>query len=141
MENRKRVTSLGGIFVKCNDPESLRNWYRDRLGFNTDQYGTSFEWRNSESPETKSYSVWSTFGKDTTYFQPSTKEFMINLRVDNLEWLLQQLKAEGVEQLGEMQTYEYGKFAHIIDPEGTKIELWEPLDEAYEAIAGGHITK
>jgi len=123
----KRAIGLGGIFFKCADPVALREWYKIHLGFNTDDYGTTFEWRNSD-PEQKGYNVWSPFKKDTTYFQPSEKEFMINLRVDDLEWLLEQLKNEGIPQIGEMQAYEYGKFAYIMDPEGTKIELWEPND-------------
>src|ERR1700733_9262369 len=123
----KRVTNLGGIFFKCNDPAAIREWYAAHLGLSADQYGTMFEWRHADEPSKKGSTVWSTFAKDTKYFEPSGKEFMINFRVENLEWLLGELKKEGIEQLGEMQVYDYGKFAHIMDPEGNKIELWEPI--------------
>ncbi len=140
MSEPKRVTALGGIFLKCNDPAATRSWYSKHLGFNTDQYGTTFEWRHTEMPEKKGFSVWSTFPKDTEYFAPE-KEFMMNLRVENLEWLLTELKKEGVEQIGEMQVYEYGKFAHIMDPEGNKIELWEANDDEFGKMAAKAITK
>jgi predicted enzyme related to lactoylglutathione lyase len=124
----KRVTSLGGIFIKCQDPKKIREWYHDHLGLNTDGYET-FEWRHADEPNKKGYTLWSTFKENTDYFEPSEKEFMINFRVENLEELLKILKEEGIEQIGEMQIYDYGKFAHIMDPEGTKIELWEANDE------------
>jgi predicted enzyme related to lactoylglutathione lyase len=130
----KRVTAIGGIFIKCDDPTAQRAWYNRHLGFQTDDYGTSFEWRKADAPEQKGYSVWSTFARDTDYFAPSEKEFMLNFRVEDLENLLVTLREEGVTIVGEMQVYEYGKFAHIIDPEGTKIELWESNDEEYEKI-------
>jgi predicted enzyme related to lactoylglutathione lyase len=137
----KRVTGLGGIFIKYEDPEKIKQWYKQHLGIQTDSYGTSFEWRKTDKPEEKGYSVWSTFKKDTTYFQPSVKDFMINLRVENLEALLPILKEEGVTVLDEIETFEYGKFAHILDPEGSKIELWEANDTEYEKILDEGITK
>lgn len=137
----KRVTALGGIFVKCDNPEATRAWYNRHLGFNTDDYGTSFEWRHADEPEKKGYSVWSTFSKDNKYFEPSVKEFMINLRVENLVWLLGELKNEGIVQIGEMQEYEYGKFAHIMDPDGNKIELWEAIDTEYGKMVTEQVTK
>ncbi len=137
----ERVTGFGGIFFKCDDPAATRAWYAQHLGFNTDQYGTSFEWRHTHEPDKKGYSVWSTFGRDTKHFDPSGKDFMINLRVADLEWLLAELKKEGVEQIGELQVYEYGKFAHILDPEGNKIELWEANDEEYGKMVGDVTTK
>lgn len=130
----KRVTALGGVFIKCDDPAAQRAWYNRHLGLQTDDYGTSFEWRKADAPEEKGYTVWSTFKRDTDYFAPSEKEFMLNFRVEDLENLLVALREEGVTIIGEMQVYEYGKFAHIIDPEGTKIELWESNDEQYEEI-------
>lgn len=90
--DQKRVTALGGIFLKCDNPAAIREWYATHLGFKTDQYGTTFGWRYAHEPGKKGYSVWSTFSKDTSYFEPSAKEFMINLRVENLEWLLDELK-------------------------------------------------
>jgi predicted enzyme related to lactoylglutathione lyase len=130
----KRVTGVGGIFFKTENPEKMRHWYAQHLGLNTDKHGTSFEWRHSDAPERKGYTAWSLFSEKTTYFAPSQKEFMVNYRVENLEWLLTQLKAEGVTIVGEMMVESYGKFAHILDPEGNKIELWEAHDEEYETI-------
>ncbi len=137
----KRVTSIGGIFFKCNDPKAQREWYANHLGLKVDDYGTSFEWRKSDKPEEKGFSVWSTFKNDTDYFQPSQKDFMVNFRVDDLEALLEVLKKEGVQQVGEMQVFEYGKVAHIMDPEGNKIELWEPNDGQYGDMVGSVVTK
>ena len=124
----KRVTGIGGIFFKCNDPDEMKNWYKTHLGLNTDQWGTSFEWFEGANPSKKGYTQWSPMTDKTTYFEPSTNEFMINYRVENLVWLVEQLKKEGVKVVDEIQTYEYGKFVHILDPEGRKIELWEPVD-------------
>lgn len=132
----KRVTGIGGIFFKCKDTKRVNEWYRKHLGFNTEDYGTTFEWRQANDPSKKGFTVWGTFKEDTTYFAPSQKEFMINLRVDDLEGLLKILKQEGIEQIGETLVYSYGKFAHIMDPEGNKIELWEPHDKEYEDIVG-----
>jgi predicted enzyme related to lactoylglutathione lyase len=122
----KKVTGIGGIFFKTKNPQQIKEWYGKHLGFNIDPYGTMFETRNIDNPEKKTYTVWSPFKEDTNYFEPSTKEFMINYQVENLEALLKVLQSEGIEPIGEMQVYEYGKFAHIMDPEGNKIELWEP---------------
>jgi predicted enzyme related to lactoylglutathione lyase len=137
----KRVTSIGGIFFKCQDPKAQREWYANHLGFKTDDYGTTFEWRKSDQPEEKGYSVWSTFKNDTDYFEPSKKEFMINFRVENLEVLLEELKKEGVQIAGEIQHFDYGKFAHVMDPEGNKIELWESFDKEFGAMVGDVVTK
>jgi len=112
----------------------MKEWYAKNLGLNTDQYGTTFEWRQSDKPEKRGFSQWSPFSKDTAYFQPSDKDFMINYRVENLEALVAQLKKDGVTITDDIEVYEYGKFIHIMDPEGNKIELWEPNDEEYDKI-------
>jgi predicted enzyme related to lactoylglutathione lyase len=130
----KRVTGIGGIFFKCEDPKSMKDWYANHLGFNIDSYGTSFEWRQADDVDKKGFSAWSPFDADTRYFEPSQKEFMINYRVENLEWLLEELKKEGVQVLDEIEAVEYGKFAHILDPEGNKIQLWEAFDEEYDKM-------
>lgn len=130
----KRVTALGGIFFKAENPEKMRTWYAQHLGLNTDKHGTTFEWRHTDAPERKGFTVWSPFSAKTDYFKPSEKEFMINYCVENLEWLLGELKKEGVEIVGEMVVESYGKFAHILDPEGNKIELWESIDTVFETI-------
>lgn len=130
----KRVTGIGGIFFKCNDPDKIKEWYSRHLGIACDAYGTSFEWRHSEQPDAKGYTAWSPFKQDTKYMEPSQKEFMINYRVNNLEALVEALRNEGVTICDEIATYEYGKFVHILDMENNKIELWEPIDTAYEKI-------
>lgn len=133
----KRVTGIGGIFFKTTDPNSTKEWYNRHLGFNTDQWGTNFEWRQSDNPDKKGFSQWSPFKSDTDYFAPSQKEFMINFRVENLDWLVGELKKEGVTICDEIAEYEYGKFVHIMDNDGNKIELWEPNDEVYESFVEG----
>lgn len=125
---KKRVTGLGGIFFKSKDPSALKRWYTDRLGIEHDRYGSVFTWRSSDPPHGEGLTVWSPFTDDTTYFRPSGREFMINYRVEDLEWLLTELRKEGVTVVGEVEVYEYGKFGWILDPEGNKIELWEPVD-------------
>ncbi|MDQ3141817.1 MAG: VOC family protein [Bacteroidota bacterium] len=130
----KRVTSLGGVFFKCKNPDEIKSWYSTHLGIEMDAYGTSFEWTHSEDSAKKGFTAWSPFKDSTDYFLPSEKEFMINFRVENMEWLLEELKKEGIQIIGEVQVFEYGKFAHIMDPEGNKIELWEANDEVYDKM-------
>ena len=125
----KRVTSLGGIFFKCKDMPTLKAWYNEHLGLDAGDYGANFEWRQADDPAKKGSTVWNPFKESTSYFDPSPKEFMINYRVENLEWLVEQLKKEGVTILDDIQRFDYGKFVHLLDPEGNKIELWEPADE------------
>jgi predicted enzyme related to lactoylglutathione lyase len=132
----KKVTGLGGIFFKCNDPQKMRNWYAKNLGLNNGDHGTCFEWRQADDKAKKGFTVWSLFPCDTQYFEPSKKDFMINYRVVNIEKLVDQLKKDGVTLIDEIRPYEYGKFVHILDPEGNSIELWEPNDEKYDKIAG-----
>lgn len=129
--SKKKVTGVGGIFFKCQDPEKMREWYANNLGFDTNEYGAMFEFRENDNPEKKAYLQWSPFSEKTKYFEPSEKQFMINYRVENIEELVEELKATGVTVVDTIETYEYGKFVHIMDPEGNKIELWEPVDEAF----------
>ena len=139
----KRVTGIGGIFFKCKDPKKIREWYNTHLGLNTNQYGTVFEWRHSDDSSKKGFSQWSPFKETSKYFEPSIKEFMINYRVENLEALAQELRKEGVTITDTIQTFDYGKFMHIMDIEGNKIELWEPNDIEYEKLGAqeGKTTK
>jgi len=130
----KRVTGIGGIFFKCKDPKKLREWYQRHLGLNTNQYGTVFEWYQGADSTKKGFSQWSPFKEKTKYFEPSTKEFMINYRVENLAALIEELKKEGVTITDTLQKVDYGKFVHIMDTEGNKIELWEPNDIVYEKL-------
>jgi len=131
----KKVTGIGGVFFKVKDPAALKEWYDKHLGFETDQWGQMFKFRKDDAPEKVGYLQWSPFKEDTDYFQPSGKQWMINYRVENLEGLVEQLKEEGVTIVDEIETYEYGKFVHIMDLEGNKIELWEPVDEGFGATA------
>lgn len=126
-----KVTGIGGIFFRSEDPKGLREWYGTHLGLAVNEYGSPFEFRNANRPDEINYLQWSTFPEDTAYFQPSKKEFMINYRVQNIEGLVEALQAKGVTIVDEIEEYEYGKFVHILDPEGNKIELWEPRDEAF----------
>ncbi len=140
----KRVTSIGGIFFKCKDPKKMREWYQTHLGLNTNEYGTVFEWRHATDSTKKGFSQWSPFKESTKYFEPSTKEFMINYRVENLEALVAELRKEGITITDTLEAYEYGKFIHIMDIEGNKIELWEPNDVEYEKLGvqmGSKTTK
>lgn len=124
----KKVTGIGGIFFKAKDTKVINDWYKKNLGLQTGTYGVSFEWKEKETDKVAT-TQWAPFKVDTSYFEPSEKEFMINYRVENLDLLLEELKKENVKILDEIQTYDYGKFLHILDPEGNKIELWEPLDQ------------
>jgi predicted enzyme related to lactoylglutathione lyase len=133
-EKLTRVTGIGGIFFKCKDPKAVREWYQVHLGLNTNQYGSVFEWYQGADSTKKGFSQWSPFKETTKYFAPSTKEFMINYRVANLEALLIELKKEGVTITDTMQSFDYGKFVHIMDIEGNKIELWEPNDVVFEKM-------
>ncbi|OJJ18099.1 glyoxalase [marine bacterium AO1-C] len=127
MDNKTpKVVGVGGIFFRSKDPKATKEWYSKNLGLNTDQHGTMFSSRDFNNPEEVTYLQWSPFDANTDYFDPSNKEFMINYRVQNIEGLVAQLKENGVNVVDEIVEYEYGKFVHIMDDEGNKIELWEP---------------
>jgi len=136
-EKKGRVTSIGGIFFKCKEPAKLREWYKSHLGLNTGKYGTVFQWYHGDDSTQRGYTQWSPFGEKTKYFEPSTKEFMINYRVENMTALVANLKSEGITVTDSIESYySYGKFVHIMDLEGNKIELWEPNDKEYGKIDG-----
>lgn len=139
-----KVTGIGGIFFKCKDPKKVREWYQTHLGLNTNQYGAVFEWYQGADSTRKGFTQWSPFKETTKYFEPSTRDFMINYRVENMEALVRELKKNGVTVTDTIQTVEYGKFVHILDVEGNKIELWEPNDIEYERLGkqmGSKTTK
>lgn len=136
-DEKPRVTGVGGVFFKSENPDGMKDWYKENLGLDTDQWGTNFEWYQGGDPSKKGFTQWSPFKGDTTHFEPSKKEFMINYRVVHIEKLLDQLKQNGVTILNEIETFEYGKFVHILDNEGNKIELWEPNDLEYEKLVIG----
>ena len=140
----KKVTGIGGIFFKCKDPGKMREWYKTNLGLNTNRYGAVFEWHQGADSTKKGFTQWSPFNEKTTYFEPSTKDFMINYRVENIEALVAELKANGVTVVDTIETVDYGKFVHILDMEGNKLELWEPNDIEYEKMGkqlGSKTTK
>ena len=139
-DNTPKVTGLGGIFFKSKNPKDINAWYGKYLGLAIDDYGSPFEFRNANNPEEINYLRWSPFDEGTDYFEPSDKSFMINYRVQNIDGLVQNLKENGVEVVDEIAEYEYGKFVHIMDPEGNKIELWEPVDSFFTQM-GGETTK
>jgi predicted enzyme related to lactoylglutathione lyase len=120
----RKATGIGGIFFKCKDPKLLKEWYQKHLGLNTNQYGAVFEWYQGADSTKKGFTTWGPFKETTKYFEPSTKEFMINYRVENLEKLVEQLRNNGVTITDKIETVDYGKFVHILDLEGNKIELW-----------------
>ncbi|MEX1192622.1 MAG: VOC family protein [Brumimicrobium sp.] len=134
---KKRVTGIGGVFFKCEDPNKMKDWYKNHLGLKTDAYGTNFEWRKSDNPNEKGFTQWSPFAGDSDFFSPSEKDFMMNFRVEDLEELIKVLKKEGVTVLDEIEAFDYGKFVHILDAEGNKIQLWEPNDIEYDKVVEG----
>jgi predicted enzyme related to lactoylglutathione lyase len=122
-----KVTGIGGVFFKCQDLEHTKDWYRDLLGIPLqDAYGAAFPFREDDRPEIRGYSVFGPFGSRTRYFEPSDRGFMINLRVDDLDGVLIKLRSAGARIVGNIETHDYGRFAWVIDPEGVKLELWEP---------------
>jgi predicted enzyme related to lactoylglutathione lyase len=127
---KKRVTGLGGFFFKTSQPDHLKQWYKERLGIPTDNYGWSFWWKDAEGND--GMTQWSPMKDDTDYFEPSESSFMMNFRVENLDELLAALKEEGVTVMEKTEEFDYGKFGWILDPDGNKIELWEPKDEAFK---------
>ena len=123
----KRVTGIGGIFFKSEDPSKLKDWYQEHLDIQPDEDGyIQFDWRAIDNPEETGFTAFSPFKKDTQYFEPSKKPFMFNFLVDNLHRLLEVLRSEGVAVDDKVEDGEYGKFGWIMDPEGNRIELWEP---------------
>jgi predicted enzyme related to lactoylglutathione lyase len=135
-----RVTGIGGIFFHSEDPGKIMEWYGQNLGLAIDEFGSPFEFRNANRPDEINYLRWGPMDKDSGYFAPSGKEFMINYRVQNIEGLVHQLRKNGVTILDEITPYAYGKFVHILDPEGNKLELWEPIDSILTQM-GGATTK
>jgi catechol 2,3-dioxygenase-like lactoylglutathione lyase family enzyme len=128
-KNPAKVTGIGGIFFKCKDPNKINEWYKTNLGFDVQPWGANFEWREDADPAKKGSTAWSTFPETSKYFDPSAKDFMVNYRVDNIEALVEQLKNAGVTIVDKVEDSDFGKFVHIMDPEGNKIQLWEPKDE------------
>jgi predicted enzyme related to lactoylglutathione lyase len=122
-----KVTGIGGIFFQSDNPAETRAWYAKNLGLEFNDWGgCGFDSRNLDNPEKVDSLQWTLFKKDSDYFQPSKTPFMINYRVQHLEALLERLRANGVAIIGDVTSYDFGKFAHVLDADGNKIELWEP---------------
>lgn len=123
----KRVTGVGGIFIKAKDPEAMIAWYRKHLGLDIQDWGGAvFRWHTPEEPNEHGATVWTIFPASSSYFEPSAAPFMVNYRVENLEELLAVLREEGCEVDEKTESSEFGKFGWVMDPEGNKVELWEP---------------
>lgn len=132
--DKPRVHAIGGVFFRSADPQATRDWYARHLGLSVDAYGTNFAWRQARTPENKGYTQWSAFKNDTDYFGAKEQQFMINYRVDNLEALVTSLVEAGVDVVDGIQQEPYGKFVHIVDADGRRVELWEPNDDEYEKM-------
>jgi predicted enzyme related to lactoylglutathione lyase len=123
----KRITGIGGIFFKAKDAPALRAWYKRHLGIDVQEWGgTAFTWTDSDGTPTGGTTVWSIAPEASKQFAPSTAPFMVNYRVEDLHAVVAALKAEGCNVLDKIDESEYGKFAWVIDPEGNKVELWQP---------------
>jgi predicted enzyme related to lactoylglutathione lyase len=122
-----RVTGIGGIFLKSSDPARLREWYRRHLGINFEEWGgCAFGWKSPDNPDGTGTTVWSVFDAASNYFEPSIAPFMVNYRVAELHPLLAALRAEGCNVIDKVDESEFGRFGWVVDPDGNKIELWEP---------------
>jgi len=123
----KRVVGIGGVFIKSKNPEALKSWYRTHLGMDIQEWGgVTFHWITPENPDQDGATVWSVFDESSTYFDPSEASFMINYRVENLHAVLKALRAEGCEVDEKTEESEFGKFGWVMDPDGNRVELWEP---------------
>lgn len=125
----KKVTGIGGIFFKCKDPQVTKAWYKKHLGLEVDEYGCTFWQEKSVKLDKNASQQWSPFESDSTYFEPGKQDFMINYRVADLKVLLEELQQNGVEIVGKIEEYDYGKFGWVMDCDGRKVELWEPKNE------------
>jgi len=140
LDTLPRVTGIGGIFFKGNHPDSLNKWYSEQLGINVSEHGAPFEFRNGNNPDEINYLIWAVHDSSTSYMDPSKAPFMINYRVQHIEKLVDQLAKNGTTIVDSIADYPYGKFVHVLDPEGNILELWEPVDSVLTAM-GGETTK
>ena len=132
-DTNPKATGIGGVFFKSKNTEALKAWYAAHLGLNVDQYGSLFASRNMSNPKEINYLQWSLFKDDSDYFKPSSQNYMINYRVNDIEGLVEHFRKNKIKVLGDIASYDYGKFVHILDLEGNKIELWEPVDSIFNS--------
>lgn len=130
-KNKGRVTGIGGIFIQSKDPEALKKWYCQHLGLVPNEYGSMFEFYSKKDEEKSNFLQWSTMSWNSDYFQPSTARYMINYRVENIEAMIEYFNEVGITVVDELESYEFGKFIHILDLDGNKVELWEPVDQEF----------
>ncbi len=123
-----RVTGIGGVFFKAKDPKKITEWYKNHLGLNANPYGATFNWFEGHDSTKQAQTQWTPFPENSKYFGAENQNFMINYRVENLVQLVEELKKEGVTIVDEMEIYDYGKFIHILDGEGNKVQLWEAIN-------------
>ncbi len=126
------TTGIGGILFRSKNPDKTKQWYKENLGFDTDAYGATFKFRPWDDPSKTAYIQWSPMSEKTDYLGDADQQFMVNYRVKDLEKLVVSLKEAGVTICDEVETYDYGKFVHILDGDGRKIELWEPIDKVFD---------
>ncbi len=132
----KKVTGVGGIFFRTKSTDETKDWYKTHLGLQTDKWGTSFEFRHADQPDLKGFLQWSPMAQDSSYI-PEGQDYMVNYRVENLVALVEELKDNGVQIVDEIEEYDYGKFVHILDNNGLKVELWEPIDDVFDKAVEG----
>ena len=125
----QKVTGVGGVFFKARDPQRLMEWYEEHLGIKFEHGFIQFKWVDEQGNKAPGSTTLSIFKEDSTQFKPSEKPYMINLRVADLRALLEELREKGVTILDDIEEYDFGRFSHIMDPEGNKLELWEPVDD------------
>jgi predicted enzyme related to lactoylglutathione lyase len=135
-----RIIGAGGIFFKCKNPDAQNEWYAKHFGMSMGPNGANFERRQSGQPDKKRFMAWSPMSIETDYFGEGSQQYLISYRVENLEELVTQLKKEGITIVNDIESYDYGKFVHIPEGEGNRVELWEPNDVGYEKM-GEAITK
>lgn len=129
IDTTPKVTGIGGIFFQSENPKETKEWYAKNLGIEMNDWGSSsFESRSINNPDEINSLQWKPFKKNDDYFTPSKKEFMINYQVQNLEGMVAKLKANGVTIVDSIVTYDFGKFVHVMDADGNKLELWEPIN-------------
>ena len=129
-----RIIGIGGVFWKTKNTDQTKDWYTKNLGLKTNQWGASFVNRKVSDPQEYAFLQWSLFGNDSDYFGDKGQQFMINYRVENIEGIVADFKEKGFTVCKEIESYEYGKFVHVEDIDGLRMELWEPIDKVFDEM-------